>query len=99
MRIEETFIESCFYKDSNNEFMPNNLNIRFVDPLNLYDGCVLLRKLPKHEKLELILQNHHPIFNVRIIKKDVHIFESDIFISKNMSLTGKLRLTLGYHRD
>lgn len=54
--------------------MPNNLNIRFVDPLNLYDGCVLLRKLPKHEKLELILQNHHPIFNVRIIKKDVHIF-------------------------
>lgn len=96
--IETSFIIESFEKQNNNIFLLNNLNIRFDNPLRLYNGCVLSRKLLKEEKLELFLQGMMTIFKIKILKKDIHILESELLLESPITSKKLLRMTIGYHK-
>ena len=55
VRIKSTSIDQWFQSEEDSIFLINNLNVRFEHPLKLYNGCTLLRKLPKQDKLQLFL--------------------------------------------
>lgn len=47
IKIDPSFIEDCFESDDASTLLVNNINVRFNDPLLLYGGSVLYKKMGK----------------------------------------------------
>lgn len=44
VKLLSSFIYNGFFSEEDNFFILNKLDIRFEDPLELYNGCVLVRR-------------------------------------------------------
>ena len=57
------------------------MNVRFNKPLSLFGGSVLFRKVGKHEKLELFLPEHREIYEIKIVKNDLYIINTSLYLT------------------
>lgn len=98
IKIDPSFIEDCFESDDASTLLVNNINVRFNDPLLLYGGSVLYKKVGKFEKFELFLPKKKQIFTLKILKNDVHIINSDLKIEQTIGFSGAIFKSIGYHK-
>lgn len=99
VRIPSSSLYDFFFNEEDNFFVMNNLNIRFERTNELYNGCVLMRRDTAFgtEKLELYLPNQPEIFNMKIIKNEINIIESNL--KTNYVVRERIGLKIGYNRN